>query len=123
MEKDVDLPNVPLMRDLAKTPEEKQILDFMSLSVSIGRPIATTPSAPAERVAALRKAFDDTFKDPEFIADAERQRLEIHAMTGEQLAQLIKGVIETPADIRDKVKLAIETKNTTVLPGAKTGGE
>jgi tripartite-type tricarboxylate transporter receptor subunit TctC len=89
-------------------------------SVSIGRPIATTPGVPADRVAALRKAFDETLKDPEFLADAERQRLEIQAMTGEQLAQLIKSVIETPAAIRDKVKLAIETKNTTTLPGAKT---
>jgi tripartite-type tricarboxylate transporter receptor subunit TctC len=121
MEKDPDLPNVPLMRDLAKNAEEQEILDFMSRSVSIGRPIATTPGVPAERVAALRKAFDETLKDPEFLADADKQRLEIQAMTGEQLAQLIKSVIETPAAIRDKVKLAIETKNTTTLPGAKTG--
>jgi tripartite-type tricarboxylate transporter receptor subunit TctC len=123
MEKDPDLPNVPLMRDFAKNAEEQEILDFMSRSVSIGRPIATTPGVPAERVAALRKAFDDTLKDPEFLADAEKQRLEIQAMTGEQLAQLIKSVIETPAAIRDKVKRAIEPTNTTTLPGTKTGSE
>jgi tripartite-type tricarboxylate transporter receptor subunit TctC len=121
MVKDPSLPNVPLMRDFAKNAEEKQILDFMSRSVSIGRPIATTPGVPAERVAALRKAFDETLKDPEFLADAEKQRLEIQAMTGEELARLIKDVIEVPADIREKVKLAIETKNTVALPGAKTG--
>jgi tripartite-type tricarboxylate transporter receptor subunit TctC len=111
------------MRDLAKNAEEKQILDFMSLSVSIGRPIATTPGTPGDRVAALRQAFDETLKDAEFLADAERQRLEVRGMTGEQLAQLIKQVIETPAAIREKVKLAIEPTNTTTLPGAKTGNE
>jgi tripartite-type tricarboxylate transporter receptor subunit TctC len=121
LEKDPDLPTVPLLRDLAKNAEEKQILDFMSLSVSIGRPIATTPGVPVERVAALRKAFDETLKDSEFLADADKQRLEIQAMTGEELARLIKSVIETPAAVRDKVKVAIETKNTTTLPGAKTG--
>ena len=119
MQKEPDLPDVPLMRDLAKTPEQKQILDFMSASVAIGRPIATTPGVPAERVAALRKAFDATLADPEFLAETEKQRMEIRAMTGQELAQLVKNIIETPADIREKVKLAIEPKNTVKAPGAK----
>jgi tripartite-type tricarboxylate transporter receptor subunit TctC len=123
MEKEADLPNVPLLRDLARNPEEKQILDFISRSVSIGRPIATTPGVPAERVAALRKAFDATLADPAFLADTEKQRMEIRAMTGEQLARLVKDIIETPPDVRDKVKLAIEAKNTVEAPGAKKGGE
>ncbi len=117
--KEPDLPDVPLLRDLAKTPEEKQILDFISGSVAIGRPVATTPGVPADRVAALRKAFDATLADPEFIADAEKQRMEIRAMTGQQLADVIKGIIEAPADIHAKVKLAIEPKNVVELPGAK----
>jgi tripartite-type tricarboxylate transporter receptor subunit TctC len=121
MQKESDLPDVPLMRDLAKTPEEKEIVDFISRAVAIGRPIATTPGVPAERVEALRKAFDATLKDPQFLADAEKQRMEIRAMTGNELAQLVKGVIEAPADIREKVKLAIVPKNTVTLPGAKTG--
>jgi tripartite-type tricarboxylate transporter receptor subunit TctC len=119
MEKEADLPNVPLLRDLARNPEEKQILDFISRSVSIGRPIATTPGVPADRVAALRKAFDATLADPAFLADTEKQRMEIRAMSGEQLATLVKDIIETPPAIREKVKLAIEAKNTVMLPGAK----
>ena len=70
LEKEPDLPDVPLLRELARTPQERQVLDFMSLAVAIGRPIATTPGVPAERVAALRKAFDETLRDPAFIADA-----------------------------------------------------
>ena len=123
LEKEADLPNVPLLRDLARNPEEKQILDFISRSVSIGRPIATTPGVPAERVAALRRAFDATLKDPAFLADTEKQRMEIRAMTGEELAQLVKDIIAAPADVREKVKLAIEPKNTVEAPGAKKGGE
>jgi tripartite-type tricarboxylate transporter receptor subunit TctC len=119
LEKEPELPSVPLLRELAKSPQEQQVLDFMSLAVAIGRPVATTPGVPADRLAALRKAFDMTLADPAFIADAEKQRLEIRAMNGGQLADLIKTVIETPIDVREKVKLAIQPKNAQTLPGAK----
>jgi tripartite-type tricarboxylate transporter receptor subunit TctC len=123
MTKEPDLPDVPLMRDLAKTPEQKEIADFISRSVAIGRPIATTPGVPAERVAALRKAFDATLKDPAFLAETEKQRMEIRAMTGQELAQLVSDIIGAPPATLAKVKLAIVPKNTVEAPGAKKGGE
>jgi tripartite-type tricarboxylate transporter receptor subunit TctC len=123
LEKEADLPDVPLLRELARTAQERQVLDFMSLAVAIGRPIATTPGVPAERVAALRQAFDETLRDPAFIADAQRQRLEIRAMAGGELADLVRQVIETPAELRERVKLAIQPKNAVNLPGAKPGNE
>jgi tripartite-type tricarboxylate transporter receptor subunit TctC len=123
LEKEPDLPDVPLLRELARTPQERQVLDFMSLAVAIGRPIATTPGVPADRVAALRKAFDETLRDPAFIADAEKQRLEIRAMAGGQLADLVGRVIETPAALRERVKLAIQPRNAVNLPDAKPGNE
>lgn len=123
MQKEPDLPDVPLLRDLAKTPEQKQVIDFISRSVSVGRPIATTPGVPPERVAALRKAFDATLADPEFLAEAEKQRMEIRAMSGAELAQLIKDIIEAPADIREKVKLAIVPTNAVEVPKTKKGAE
>ena len=95
------------------------MLDFMSLAVAVGRPVATTPGVPADRLAALRQAFDRTLADPAFIADADKQRLEIRAMDGGRLADLVKAVIETPADVREKVKLAIQPKNAQTVPGAK----
>jgi tripartite-type tricarboxylate transporter receptor subunit TctC len=121
--KEPDLPNVPLLRELARTEQERQVLDFMSLAVSIGRPVATTPGVPAERVAALRKAFDDTLRDPAFIADAAKERLEIRAMGGAELADLVRRVIETPPGLRERIKLAIQPKNAVNLPGAKSGNE
>jgi tripartite-type tricarboxylate transporter receptor subunit TctC len=123
LKKEPDLPDVPLLRELARTPQERQVLDFMSLAVAIGRPIATTPGVPADRVAALRNAFDETLRDPAFIADAEKQRLEIRAMAGGQLADLVGRVIETPAELRERVKLAIQPRNAVNLPGAKPGNE
>jgi tripartite-type tricarboxylate transporter receptor subunit TctC len=119
IEKEPELPHVPLLRDLAKTPQERDVLDFMSQAVSVGRPVATTPGVPADRLAALRAAFDATLRDPAFLAEVEKQRLELRPMDGGKLAELVKAVIETPADVREKVKLAIQPKNATTLPGAK----
>src|SRR5262249_12583869 len=80
LEKDPELPQVPLLRDLAKSPREREVLDFLSMAVAVGRPVATTPGTPPDRVAALRKAFDETLADPAFLADAQHQRLELRAM-------------------------------------------
>jgi hypothetical protein len=71
----------------------------------------------------LRQAFDETLRDPAFIADAARQRLEIRAMGGGELADLIRQVIETPLELRERVKLAIQPSNAVNLPGAKSGNE
>jgi tripartite-type tricarboxylate transporter receptor subunit TctC len=119
MKKEADLPHVPLLRDLAKNAEQQGILDFMSRGVAVGRPIATTPGVPAERVAALRAAFDATLKDPEFLAEAKTQRAEIEPMTGAELARLINEIIGAPADLRERVKVAIQPSNAKQLPGAK----
>jgi tripartite-type tricarboxylate transporter receptor subunit TctC len=123
MTKEADLPDVPLMRDLARNPADQAVLDFMSKSVSVGRPIATTPGVPAERIAALRKAFDDTLKDPAFIQEAKTQRAEIQPMTGAQLAQIVKEIIDAPAELRERVKVVIQPSNAKELPGTKPGGE
>ena len=106
--KDRDLPDVPLLRELAPRPEDRPVLDFMSEAVAVGRPIATTPGVPADRVAALRAAFDKTLTDPEFLKDADTQRAEIEPMTGAELEALVRKLIEAPADLKAKVKAAVE---------------
>jgi tripartite-type tricarboxylate transporter receptor subunit TctC len=108
LKKDPGLPDVPLLRDLATSPDEQLVLDYMSKAVAVGRPVATTPGVPDARVAALRRAFDVTLADPEFIKEADAQRAEISAMSGEQLAQIIADLIEAPQSVRDKVKTAME---------------
>jgi tripartite-type tricarboxylate transporter receptor subunit TctC len=123
MMKEADLPDVPLMRDLAKNPADQAVLDFMSKSVAVGRPIATTPGVPADRIAALRKAFDDTLRDPAFIQEAKTQRAEIQPMTGAQLTQIVRDVIDAPLDLRERVKVAIQPSNAKEVPGTKSGSE
>jgi hypothetical protein len=119
MVKDPDLPNVPLMRELARGGAGQDILDFMSKAVTVGRPIATTPGVPAERVAALRRAFDLTLKDPEFIKDARTQRAELQPMTGAELEQVVRDVIGASSDLRERVKAAVQPKDARALPGQK----
>jgi hypothetical protein len=118
LQKDPALPDVPLLRDEAANAQDKAVLDFMSDAVSVGRPVATTPGVPAERVAALRKAFDDTLKDPDFIRDAESERAEILPMTGVELARIIGDIVGARQDLRDRVKDAIEPKDAEKLKGA-----
>jgi tripartite-type tricarboxylate transporter receptor subunit TctC len=91
----------------------------MSVAVAISRPVATTPGVPVDRVSALRAAFDATLADPLFLADAEKQRLDLRPMSGDRLAELVKQVVETPPALREKVKSAIQPKNAQTLPGAK----
>ena len=119
MAKDPDLLHVPLLRELARNPADQPILEFMSKATVVGRPIATTPGVPADRLAALRRAFDATLKDPDFIKEAKFQRAEIQAMTGAELTQIVKEILDTPADLRERVKAAIQPRDAKARPGEK----
>jgi tripartite-type tricarboxylate transporter receptor subunit TctC len=111
LQKEPGLPDVPLLIDQKVRPEDRPVIEFMTRAVMIGRPLATTPGVPAERVLALRQAFEATVKDPEFIADAAKQNAEIRPMTGEALARLIDDLIGAPKEVRDRVKTVLEPKS------------
>ncbi len=116
-----DLPDVPLLTELAKTPEQKRVFEVLSADVSVGRPFLTTPGVPADRVAALRKAFDDTIKGKPFLADAEKLKMDIAPMSGVELQKLVSNTVEMPDSIIALVKEAIEIKDVQELPAQKTG--
>ena len=109
------LPGVPMLSEQKVSEAEKPLVDFMVQSATVGRPLATTPGVPADRVAALRKAFQEMLTDPEFKADAKRVGAEINPMTGEKLAGIINAMIGAPSDVRARVKLAIEPKESDVV--------
>jgi tripartite-type tricarboxylate transporter receptor subunit TctC len=119
MEKEPQLPDVPLILDLPVKPADKPLLEFMARVATVGRPLATTPGVPPERVAALRAAFAATLDDPDFIATAEKEHMEIRPMTGDKLAGIITGLISSPDDIRERVKAALQPKGETTLEGAQ----
>ena len=89
LQKHPDLPDVPLILDLAKTPEQKQILTLVFARQALGRPFVAPPGIPQDRVAALRKAFMDTMKDPEFLAEAEKAQLEVTPIPGEEVQKIV----------------------------------
>jgi tripartite-type tricarboxylate transporter receptor subunit TctC len=117
LEKEPALPDVPLILDQKVKPEDKPLLEFMARGSSVGRPLATTPGVPAERVAALRAAFAATVKDPDFIAAAKHENLEINPMTAARLTDIINALLNAPQDVRDRMKIALTPKDLTKVEG------
>jgi len=110
-----DLPDVPLVLDLAKTPKDRQVMKLVFSRQVWGRPFFTTPDVPQARLAALRKAFDETMKDPKFIADAEKQKLEINPVAGDVVQKDIAELYETPPDIvKEAVRATTYTGNIQI---------
>jgi hypothetical protein len=107
LNKDPDLPDVPFAMDLVNDPEKKQILYLHFAPQAMGRPFAAPPDIPADRRAALLKAFDDTMSDPELLAEAAKQRMDIDPMTGKQIDALLAQIYSTPADVVAKAAQAI----------------
>jgi tripartite-type tricarboxylate transporter receptor subunit TctC len=98
-----ELRGVPFIVDLARTPEEKQAIEFLYAGNNLGRPFIAPPDMPAERVKMLRDAFNDTIKDPQFLAEAARQKLDVAPEDGEHLSALIQKIYATPKPIVDRV--------------------
>ena len=94
-----DLPNVPSALDLVSDPEKKQVLELILIRQEPGRPLAVPPGVPADRVAVLRKAFEDTIKDPDFRADAEKVQLEIDPLSARQIDDLLAKAYAAPKPI------------------------
>jgi tripartite-type tricarboxylate transporter receptor subunit TctC len=95
--------SAPFVVDLGKTEEDKQAIRFLYAGQGIGRPFVAPPGMPADRAKMLQDAFDATMKDAEFIADAEKQKLEVEPQTGAQLQALIGELYGTPQAVREKI--------------------
>ena len=99
-----ELKDVPLFSDLAKNDTERQILDFMRVRGEIARPYLAPPGTPADRLAILRKAFDQAVADPEFRAEAARMELVVDGpMSGTELAAFIAKAFQTPPSAAQRV--------------------
>jgi tripartite-type tricarboxylate transporter receptor subunit TctC len=85
-----DLPGVPRMVDLGRNADERQILELFSQPEKVGRSLTAPPGLPPARVAELRAAFTATLKDPDFVADVARMRLDLSPLPGDQLQAIIE---------------------------------
>ena len=99
LSKHADLPHVPSLVELAKSPQDRQLAELMLAPLEMGRPFFAPPGVPADRIAILRRAFDATTRDPEFIADVEKQKVELFPITGEKVADLVRRIYATPQDV------------------------
>jgi tripartite-type tricarboxylate transporter receptor subunit TctC len=94
-----DLPNVPSAIDLVSDPDSKKVLELILIRQEMGRPFALPPGVPADRVAMIRRAFDETLKDPGFLAEAAKLQLEIDPLTGAEIATLLNTAYSAPKPI------------------------
>jgi tripartite-type tricarboxylate transporter receptor subunit TctC len=108
LSKHPDLPDVPLIMDLAKTDEQRQIFKMIFARQTMGRPYLAPPGVPADRLAALRKAFMDTMADQEFLGEAEQSKFEINPVDGEQLEALVKNIYQTPPEVVKKAAAMVQ---------------
>lgn len=111
-ERDKELPDVPLLVDLAKTPEDRKLLELASLVPALGRATLAPPNLPAERTKALRDAFMATMQDPEFLAEAAKAKMDIAPRSGADLDKLAATITATPPEAIERLKTAIEYGRT-----------
>ena len=101
------LPDVPLLTELAKTDEQRQILTLISAPTLLGQPYLAPPGVPADRVATLRTAFMSAIRDPAFLADTKRLSYDAVPLTGEDVARFVHQTVTTPPDIVAKARAII----------------
>jgi tripartite-type tricarboxylate transporter receptor subunit TctC len=99
-----DLPNVPVLADLATNDDDRKILQLLASTEDMGRAFAAGPNVPADRVALLRTAFDKMMKDPEFVKRADELKLEIDFMHGDELQGLVANVGSFPPELGAKAR-------------------
>ena len=103
-----EIQDVPLVTELAKSEENRQVFKLISAAPGLGRPYVAPPGVPADRLAILRKAFEATMKDKAFLAEAEKLQLDIDAISAEEVTQLVRETVNAPASVVAKAKAAIE---------------
>jgi tripartite-type tricarboxylate transporter receptor subunit TctC len=110
LQKEPALPSTPLATDLAKTPEQLQILKLMLTTQAMARPFAAPPETPTDRKAALLSAFDATMSDPDFLAEAQKLDFDVRPVSAAKIDALLTEVYNTPKDVIDRAKKAITSE-------------
>src|SRR4029078_8320512 len=85
-----------LVTELLSNPDDRKVIEFLSFQQEMGRPFLMPPGTPAHLVAIMRRAFEDTIKDPQFIDNAHKASMDVNPMTGEAMAEAIRPAYETP---------------------------
>lgn len=94
-----NMPKVPMVLDYIKDPKKKQVMELLLIRQEWGRPILTPPGVPADRLKALQAAFEATIKDPQFLNDAARAKLEVDPLSAPEIADLLHRAYSYPKDV------------------------
>jgi tripartite-type tricarboxylate transporter receptor subunit TctC len=103
-ERSADLPDIPHAVDLATTDEGRQLMAFYVSSEQIGRAFIAPPETPADRIAVLRKAYDETMRDPQLLAEIEQSHSEFSPLSGDKLQRLVAATADVPAAIVARIR-------------------
>ena len=106
LQKEADISNVPLVLDLAKTDEQRQVLKVFLYGQEMARPFAAPPGIPADRKAALNAAFEKMLKDPEFLAEIKKLNLDLNPISGATIDKMLKELYATPKNVLERAALA-----------------
>ena len=102
-----DKMGVPRSIDLAQTAEARQIIELAYAQQAFGRPYILPPGTPADRVAALRKAFMAATQTPELLAEADKMRVEVRPLSGEDIEALVDRMYALPSDVVERTRAAL----------------
>ena len=123
LRKHKELPDVPLVIDLADSEDLKRLLKVQFTAFELGRPIFASEGVPADRIATLRKAFDESMKDKDLMVEAEKSDQEVNPMSGQEMQEIFKEIYETPKDLIARLAAAsVEKADLKILEGAAKGG-
>jgi tripartite-type tricarboxylate transporter receptor subunit TctC len=107
LKKSLELPDLPLITEFVHNSKDRQVMDLILAGGLWGRPFALPPNVPADRVAALRKAFVDMTKDADFLAEAKKLDLDLDVMDGAQLDDILRKAYASPPEIVEAARKAI----------------
>jgi tripartite-type tricarboxylate transporter receptor subunit TctC len=107
VERSPKLPDTPSIMELATTDRQRQILNLVVGSQVMGRPFFAPPGLPADRTKALRLAFEQTMKDPAFLADRKALNEEVNPTSAEDVEALLRKSFATPRELVDETKMII----------------
>ncbi|MCX7310367.1 MAG: tripartite tricarboxylate transporter substrate-binding protein [Alphaproteobacteria bacterium] len=93
------LQNVPLMTDLTRSEADRQVVELMSRTSDVGHALFVPPDVPQDRVTALQKAFGEVIRDPLFLEEAKRLRLEINPATAEDVSKSVHATVSAPSEV------------------------
>lgn len=116
--RETDLPDTPLLTELATTEEQKQVLQLVSSPPALGHPFLAPPGVPADRMAVLQRAFDATLKDEDFVVGCTKLGIDVDPMSHEIVSGIVQQTIDAPPDIVAKTVAAVASPGSDPKAGS-----